>query len=422
MNQSVPNFIVALLVLFLTAQGSAIANTSAGQVNQLQGSAEARQDPGSERRLAMRDDVFVADTVLTAEDSTLVLALNDGSSLTLEEGSQLLVSDYVLDPEPSSLLALTHGRLRATVGRAFAGRRNSFQIRTDELVIGVQGTDFMVMASGGVSRVYVYDGLVELVSTDPAFPQPVLLRPGEFSEARAGEPVDQPRSFTGPNVAGGYGGADNDNDPRRDPRNYYPPPGAYGGNPGFDPCNELGFRPDDYLPDPRRTYIEDQIRDGRYHPGQSGPGYRTGYRSGYRGSAGGGYGYDHGYRAGSGPGYGPCNRYGTRDPIPEYYDDDPPGGYRPPPGNRPPGGKDGDGCCGDDPDNHHGRDPGHQHGPDGRDLPDYRQPDYRDPDGGKGGGKPNPFSGSTQDTRPGELNRPPGDDSRDNYYRDDDGG
>ena len=132
---------------------------------------------------------------MTATASYLQVALTDGSTLSLDEDSRLEISEYVTSPNPSSLLSLARGRLRTQVSTAFSSRRESFKVQTREGTMGVQGTEFDVLAKPRETIVYVYDGFVSAASRDPRYPEATILGPGDWIRLRLGEPTPPPDRF-----------------------------------------------------------------------------------------------------------------------------------------------------------------------------------------------------------------------------------
>lgn len=182
----------ALLMLFSSVV-LAQAGAAVGEVSQLRGQASAIR--AATTPVAVGSDIFQSDVLLTAAASYLVVSLNDGSTLSLDEDSRLEISEYVTSPNPSSLLQLARGRLRAQVSSVFSSRRESFKVQTREGVMGVQGTEFDVHAKPRETLVYVYEGFVSAASRDPRYPEATILGPGDWIRLRLGEPSPPPDRF-----------------------------------------------------------------------------------------------------------------------------------------------------------------------------------------------------------------------------------
>ena len=200
-----------LCALSLALPAMAQDDAAVGRVSALEGVAVVIR-AGAMQPLAVGDAVRVSDTIQTRELALVEIQMTDGSRFTLDENTRAVLSEYVVEAQPSGLMDLIRGRLRSLISGTFSQRADSFQVVTKEGVMGVQGTEFLVEAVFNESRVYVYSGVVAVTSRDPAYPQPQILRAGQFTRVRPGEPVEAPVDFiTAPDAAAdgllGSGGA-----------------------------------------------------------------------------------------------------------------------------------------------------------------------------------------------------------------------
>ena len=180
---------------------------SVGQVSGLRGQADAIREDQSTDSLSANDDIFRKDVLMTGSASWLEIALGDGSTFTLAENTRVEVAEFAGGEEPEGFLSLIRGRLRNTLSTTFSRRRDSYKVETKEGVMGVQGTEFDVLAEAVQTRVYVYSGIVSVTHRDPAFPGTRLLYPGQMVTIRENEPVPLPRNFLDPNASNlGSGG------------------------------------------------------------------------------------------------------------------------------------------------------------------------------------------------------------------------
>ena len=187
--------ILTLLVLMaicgpLLAQGGAV-----GQVTQLEGFADVIRGGADPEEIGVGAGVEQADALVTRSEAFMEVTLNDGSSLTLDENTRLEISEYVPGTAPNSLVSLARGALRARVGAAFSSRRDSFKVQTREGTMGVQGTEFDVIAETGRTLIYVYEGLVSVTSRDPRYPETVILQAGDSGVITADAPPAPPVQF-----------------------------------------------------------------------------------------------------------------------------------------------------------------------------------------------------------------------------------
>lgn len=188
-------WLIAGLALLACWSAPAFAQTDeVGNISRLEGTVEVIR--ASElAAMAVGDAVLRSDELITGDDSLVEVQFIDGSSFTLDENAQVMIAEYAPGAEPRGLLQLTRGRLRSRVSNAFSDREDSYQVETREGVMGVQGTEFEVIARTRETAVFVYSGVVSATSSDPAFPDPVILRAGDFLSFRIGEPIQPPVRF-----------------------------------------------------------------------------------------------------------------------------------------------------------------------------------------------------------------------------------
>ena len=120
-----------------------------------------RQPPGHEELVAKRADELVQDEALRTDDeSSIQVEFVDGSQLSVESDSELVLSDYVFDGTASQgLINLNDGLFHFTSnGKPDQG----VKLRTPVATIGVRGTEFLVHVDGDDATVIdVLSGAVE---------------------------------------------------------------------------------------------------------------------------------------------------------------------------------------------------------------------------------------------------------------------
>jgi len=120
-----------------------------------------RQPPGHEELIAKRADELVQDEALRTDDeSSIQVQFVDGSQLSVESDSELVLSDYVFDGAASQgLINLNDGLFHFTSnGKPDQG----VKLRTPVATIGVRGTEFLVHVDGDDATVIdVLSGAVE---------------------------------------------------------------------------------------------------------------------------------------------------------------------------------------------------------------------------------------------------------------------
>lgn len=181
---------IGLLLIGLPASAAELAGTVAS----LQGQASATTADSRMRQLATDDPVYVEDTLEVEHGARLDLRLNDGSQLLLQDNTQITLADY-LPATPQSQINMTYGNLRAVVGSTFSRRANSFKVKTATAIMGVQGTDFRVLAQPTMTQVKVYSGVVAVTSSNLAITEQRLLRACEGTDVELNQPPQEAVPF-----------------------------------------------------------------------------------------------------------------------------------------------------------------------------------------------------------------------------------
>lgn len=129
--------IAALWVLPQAANAAGIA-TVVDVVNE-----GYRQPPGAEEITAKSADELVQNEALrTEEESTIQVKFVDGSQLSVEQSSEMVLSDYVYDGSASTgLINLNNGLFHFTSN---GNNDQGVKLRTPVATIGVRGTEFLV--------------------------------------------------------------------------------------------------------------------------------------------------------------------------------------------------------------------------------------------------------------------------------------
>ncbi|HEX6117826.1 MAG TPA: FecR family protein, partial [Dongiaceae bacterium] len=122
-----------------------------------------RTPPGAAEILAKVNDALVTDEALrTDEDSTISVRFVDGSELSVEAGSELVLSDYVFDEQTtasSGVIQLDNGLFHYNSN----GKDDSkIALQTPVATIGIRGTEFLVTVDKGATVVDIVDGAVEV--------------------------------------------------------------------------------------------------------------------------------------------------------------------------------------------------------------------------------------------------------------------
>ncbi len=170
---------------------SAAAQEPVGTVQRLQGDAlVTRADAETTQLLEPDAPVYLQDRIETLAGSRIELRFEDDTVVYLGAKSTLRITEFVLSQEgqrESAVLGLVAGIFRAVVSRLLPDA--VFEVRTQQVVAAVRGTDWMAEAGDNTTSVVVLEGAVAVRRADAQ----VTLRAGEGVDARPGEPLRKKR-------------------------------------------------------------------------------------------------------------------------------------------------------------------------------------------------------------------------------------
>ncbi len=146
------------------------ASWAADQANvlRLQGRAEVIE-AGGRRGLAVGDPVRAGDRLRTGESSRLLIRFSDGMELTLSDGAEMVVEDYVWTPERAegkAALHLAQGSFLLETGAVGKLPDHPLVVRTPVASVGVRGTRFWGGPLDALLSVLLLEG--RIVVTSPA--------------------------------------------------------------------------------------------------------------------------------------------------------------------------------------------------------------------------------------------------------------
>jgi hypothetical protein len=123
-----------------------------------------RTPPGAEETTAKSADELVQNEALrTEKESVIQVKFVDGSELSVEQSSEMVLSDYVYDGSAASgLINLNNGLFHF---KSNGNDDQGVQLRTPVATIGVRGTEFLVHVDG--DDVTIVDILSGAVSAKP---------------------------------------------------------------------------------------------------------------------------------------------------------------------------------------------------------------------------------------------------------------
>ena len=202
-----------------------------------------RTPPGADELGAKPADELVQNEALrTEEESTIQVRFVDGSELSVEASSEVVLSDYVFDGSASSgLINLNDGLFHFTSN---GNNDQGVKLRTPVATIGVRGTEFLVHVEGDqVTIIDILEGQVEAIPHGSG--QPIICEGGQSilvagpdEDAMCGD-IGSFSTAAGPsggNGGGGNGGGGERNDDKpaaeRPPKPEPPAPPADPGDEG----------------------------------------------------------------------------------------------------------------------------------------------------------------------------------------------
>lgn len=138
-----------------------------------------RTPPGREEQPAQPADELVQEEALRTEaESVIQVRFADGSELSVEAESEIVLSDYVFDPNGASAtgtIDLNDGLFHFTSNGA---PDQGVKLRTPVATIGVRGTEFLVHVDRGDATIIdILSGEVEAVPHGKG--KPVICREGQ---------------------------------------------------------------------------------------------------------------------------------------------------------------------------------------------------------------------------------------------------
>ena len=98
----------------------------------------------------LTDPIYLYDHIQTEKGGRVQILFQDESLLNLAENTYIQITEHIYSPEEnirSSWFKIVTGKVRAIVGRYFAGAGSKYRVSTPTAIIGVRGTHFVVDAT-----------------------------------------------------------------------------------------------------------------------------------------------------------------------------------------------------------------------------------------------------------------------------------
>lgn len=123
-----------------------------------------------------KGDVLQPGDEITTGNGRVVIQLSDGSVVTVQPNSRIVMRDYRNAPTLRELLQVVAGRVRVRINH-YGNKPNPYRVNSPSASILVRGTEFSVAVEpASETQVIVYEGLVEVVSLVTA--QRAMVQPG----------------------------------------------------------------------------------------------------------------------------------------------------------------------------------------------------------------------------------------------------
>jgi len=190
------------IFLFISLPAIALAEENADQIPALimkvEGSALIRKNSRIEESAGVGGKVYVGDTVVTNESSTVQLMTADGSMVKVGFDSRFLFEDIsLLERAVTWSFQLIKGQLRALVVKK-PDNQVRFKVKTPTAAMGIRGTEFVLVYSEEAASSYLYtiEGLIEYgpIGCEKS-KSCVDVRAGESSLVKKGGPATRPVHF-----------------------------------------------------------------------------------------------------------------------------------------------------------------------------------------------------------------------------------
>ena len=139
-------FAYALMTAAIVSTGAAALAEDVGRVAAIVELVELERG-GGWQRMQLGDGVAVGDKVRTDSKGRVRLVFSDGSVVVVSSRSEIVIDENVYEPADgaaSSVLDVLKGKIRAVVSEYYQ-KTGAYEVRTQNSISGVRGTDFVVV-------------------------------------------------------------------------------------------------------------------------------------------------------------------------------------------------------------------------------------------------------------------------------------
>lgn len=191
-------WLAALILMALATPGSEAQTPlppGGGRIVSLRGELTLRRGATPAQPLKLHDPVQVGDEITTGSNAEAVIQTGDGSTVRIFPDSSVIFSDH--SPGIQGFLHVFLGSIKVHIEK-LSGRPNPHTLTTPTAIIAVRGTTFSVFVDETDATLVAVDEGVVAVSNVRLPSQEMLLRRGQKTWVRPGQPPMAAARFRGP--------------------------------------------------------------------------------------------------------------------------------------------------------------------------------------------------------------------------------
>jgi hypothetical protein len=172
-----------------------------GQVVRIRGEAVIIHTGDIKGYMAGKDlPLYKGDRIVTRDNGYIRLGLKDQSMISLTSNTSLELNESVYEPKKKnrfSFFKMALGKARFIVLNMYQFRRSEFKVKTSTAIIGVRGSDFIIIVEPNRSEVTALDEtILDVISlADPSAP-PTILEAFENTIIEEGRMATEPEEVT----------------------------------------------------------------------------------------------------------------------------------------------------------------------------------------------------------------------------------
>lgn len=153
-----PFFVLFMLLFFLITNK---AYGVAGKIEDINGNVFLREKNNIPYKAAKKGDIIEKGYwIKTGSDGWTILALIDGSKLTLANNTEIEITEFIIGKKrKSGVFSVTEGKLKASITK-LAGERVNYKVKSSTAIAGIKGTEFMMMTHGQANVFFGNEGKV----------------------------------------------------------------------------------------------------------------------------------------------------------------------------------------------------------------------------------------------------------------------